>query len=129
MTPNSNVRALMRKPSMLSPLHILAGVAVCGFCVAAEPVAISIFPTHYTVANERFTDPKVAVSRAAARSPDRLRLRMCATVLHKRVVEVTSLLQQEFKGQLTVSSINAGTGECPNFSLQSDARQETGARR
>ena len=114
----------MRKPSMLSPLHILAGGQFAGF-VAAEPVAISIFPTLYTVA-ERF-DPKVAGHGPRRRSPF-VRLR-CATVLHKRVVEVTSLLQQEFKGQLTVSSINAGTRECPNFSLQSDARQETGARR
>src|SRR5687767_5746478 len=110
-------------------LVFLIGAGISGYGAAAEPVAISIFPTHYTVANERFSDPSAAVSRAVAKSPKNLSLRMCATVPRKRVIQVTSLLQQEFKGHLLISSINAGQGECPNFSPQPDARQENGARR
>lgn len=125
---SDRVGARMDKLRMLRLLQILLGIGLVEACAVAEPVVISIFPTHYTVAGERFTDPKAAVIRAAARSPDRLSLRICATVVHKRVVEVSALLQQEFKGHLMISTINAGEGDCPGHSSHSDLRQESGAR-
>ena len=79
--------------------------------------------------SDQFTDPNAAVSQATKAGTSELEVRMCASATHQRVIEIISLVGQRFSGQLYVSSIGPGEGECPNFSPQSDARQEPGARR
>lgn len=97
--------------------------AALGCEAAGKPMEIQVFPTHCMVAGERFTDTKAAIASAVTKSPQSIKLSMCATATHKRVVEVTSLLQERFNGHLVMSSINAGEGECPNFSPRPDARR------
>jgi hypothetical protein len=96
-------------------LCALACLAAWDAARAAPATALSIFPGHYTVANERFTDAAAAIARATKLAPQELEVRMCDSAPYPRIVETMDLLKQRYRGQLVPESIRAGVGECPDL--------------
>ncbi len=95
----------------------------------AKRVAIEIYPNVYVVEKDRFSDRLAAVAHAVALKPAELHVRGCLAMPTKRVIDVMELVGKQYTGRVVVGSISAGTGECPNFSPQPDARPEAGAHR